>query len=173
MNDQTTDIRDALSNWMEASMRRYFQGFGMLAKERGLSFSRLSTLYRLEKKGRCTVSDISHQLEISNAASSQLLDKLVQLGLIQRLEDPVDRRIRYHEISTGGRALIHELESLQHGWILQIEDLLTENEKKSVAESLQLLNTKMQELERQSRPSMQSERDGNDSTHTHKENSKV
>ena len=52
------------------------------------------------------VSDIGEHMQISAAAASQLVDKLVQSGLLDRIEDINDRRARLLSLSPKGRALI-------------------------------------------------------------------
>lgn len=147
MNSHETGFRDTLATWLELVMRGHFNRVNVFAKEHGLSFSRMSTLFRLEKKGCCTVSDISRQLEITNAAASQLLEKLVQAGLIQRYEEPGDRRLRLHRITDEGRNLLDQLKASQTGWIQLIEESMGDDEKRSVAASLALLCERMRAID--------------------------
>ena len=45
-------------------------------------------LMHLRHHEHCGISDLSEHMEITNAAASQLVDKLVQAGLLVRVEDP-------------------------------------------------------------------------------------
>ena len=63
-------------------------------EETGLSFSQINILMRLLHGGNTGVSEVGSQLGVTNAAASQAVDRLVQLGLIERTEDPDDRRAK-------------------------------------------------------------------------------
>jgi len=57
--------------------------------------------------GECQVSDISALADASNAAASQLVERLVQQGLVERNEDPANRRTKILRLTERGKGLIH------------------------------------------------------------------
>ncbi|MGE5642724.1 MAG: MarR family winged helix-turn-helix transcriptional regulator, partial [Byssovorax cruenta] len=80
--------------WMDIFMHRSMRGWGRFAKSTGLSMPQFSVLMQLHYRGACGMSKVSEGFDISPAAASQLVDKLVQSGYIQRVEDPEDRRAK-------------------------------------------------------------------------------
>ena len=54
----------------------------------------------------CGVSDIGGHLGITNAAASMMVDRLVQMGLLERNEDRQDRRLRHLKLTEQGQALV-------------------------------------------------------------------
>ena len=52
----------------------------------------LSLPMRLHYGGGCGVNDIGKGFGVSGAAVSQMVERLVQAGLVARVEDPDDRR---------------------------------------------------------------------------------
>jgi DNA-binding MarR family transcriptional regulator len=56
--------------------------------------------------GECQVSDIGVLAGVSKAAASQLVERLVQQGLVERQEDPVNRRTKILRLSEKGKTLI-------------------------------------------------------------------
>ena len=67
-----------------------------------------SILMQLHHRGNCAIGDISERFDVTNAAASQLVEKLVQSGLIQREEDPNDRRAKLLNLTEKGREFIHQ-----------------------------------------------------------------
>jgi DNA-binding MarR family transcriptional regulator len=106
-----------LHRWAEVFMRRSMHDFMRFKKEAGLSMSQLSTLMRLYHHGGCVVSDIADSLDVSNAAASQMVERLVNLGLIERTEDPEDRRVKQITLTMKGRQLIQDSINAQQRWI--------------------------------------------------------
>lgn len=58
--------------------------------------------------GECQVSGIIDLTGSSPAAASQLVDRLVQQGLLQRAEGPLNRRIKKLRLTGKGLRLIHQ-----------------------------------------------------------------
>lgn len=75
----------------------------------GLSSGQLKTLMVLASHPRMSVSAVAETLEVSKPTASMLVDRLVQLGLAQRTEDPDDRRRTWVEPTTAGNELVTRL----------------------------------------------------------------
>jgi DNA-binding MarR family transcriptional regulator len=70
----------ALRKWSETFIQRSMHESVRFSKESGLSMGQLTTLFRLYHGGICGVSDLGDHLGVTNAAASQMVDKLVQQG---------------------------------------------------------------------------------------------
>src|SRR3970040_1572942 len=98
------EFESALRAWASVFMRRSVHEFIVAMKDSGLSLSQLTTLTRLHYRGACQVSGISDELGLTAAAASQIVDRLVGMGLIERAEDPEDRRGRQVRLTAQVRA---------------------------------------------------------------------
>ena len=76
------------------------------SKEQGWSMSQIGALMIIHRKGTTAVSDIGDELGISNPAASQMIDRLVQDGLVLRTEHPDDRRVKQIKLTEKGFELI-------------------------------------------------------------------
>jgi MarR family transcriptional regulator, organic hydroperoxide resistance regulator len=76
----------------------------------GLTIAQLVALHVLVMHGVHTVGGIASCVKLSAAATSHLVDRLVQRGLVARIEHAVDRRQKQVSISPTGRALMERLE---------------------------------------------------------------
>jgi DNA-binding MarR family transcriptional regulator len=77
-----------------------------LMNEAGLSMAQMVGLHLLEKLGPLSVSSVAACLRLSPPATSHLVDRLVVAGLVERTEDPADRRHKRVVIAPRGRELI-------------------------------------------------------------------
>lgn len=77
--------------------------------EAGLSMPQMVTLSILNHHGPHSISAIAAKLNLSLAATSQLVDRIVKQALVLRDEDASDRRHKRVMITPTGRALIERL----------------------------------------------------------------
>src|SRR3972149_11846607 len=94
--------QQTIREWMDVFMPRSMRGWTRLAKSRGLAMPQFSILMQLHHKGLCGMSEISERFDISNAAASQLVEKLVHAGYLERAEDPSDRRAKVLNLTDKG-----------------------------------------------------------------------
>src|SRR5688572_16986748 len=132
---------------MDISMHHSLRGHSHFAKAIGLSMPQLGILMQLHYRSNCGVSDIGERFDITNAAASQLVDKLVQSGLIQREEDPHDRRAKLLNLTDKGKQLIQQGIEERYRWVDQLAEKLTVEERAKVAEALNILTQAAKELE--------------------------
>ena len=116
------------------------------AKALGLSMPQFGILMQLHYRGNCGVSDISNWFDITNAAASQLVDKLVQSRLVQREEDPHDRRAKLLNLTEKGQELIQQSIEERYRWVDQLAEKLTAEERAKVSEALDIMTQAAKEL---------------------------
>lgn len=144
---KSSPFSKAIRSWMDIFMQRSMRGWGLFAKSMGLSMPQFSMMMQLHYKGACGMSQVSERFEITPAAASQLVDKLVQGGLIKRDEDPHDRRAKVLNITDKGRELIERGIEERYHWVDQLEGKLTVEERAQISEALNIMTRAAQELE--------------------------
>ncbi len=145
---KSTQFSQAIRSWMDVFMHRSMRGWGLFAKSTGLSMPQFSILMQLHHKGSCGMSAISERFDVSAAAASQLVDKLVQAGYIERTEDPSDRRAKLLKLSTNGAKLVADGIQERYRWMDELVGQLTAEERGKVAEALTLLTEKAKEVDK-------------------------
>ncbi len=136
-----------LQEWIGTFMRRSMRNFIHYSKETGLSMSQIGALFQINH-GRSNVSDLGEGLGITNAAVSQMLDRLVQDGLILRSEDPQDRRAKQLVLTDKGRRIMQETIQARQGWIEDLVSKLNAGEKEQIATALRVLIDRIDLLDR-------------------------
>ncbi len=142
----------AIRSWMDIFMHRSMRGWGQYAKSTGLGMPQFSILMQLHHKGSCGVSDISERFDITNAAASQLVEKLVQGAFVKRDEDPNDRRAKLLNLTDKGRKFIQRGIEERYRWVDELAERLTAEERAQVSEALNIMTKAAKELESESIP---------------------
>ena len=70
------------------------------------SFLHVKTLSFIDTHENPTMTDIADELKITSPATTGIIDRLVETGEIERLQDSGDRRIVRLKITTKGRATL-------------------------------------------------------------------
>jgi DNA-binding MarR family transcriptional regulator len=142
-----TQFDRSVRAWMDIFMHRSMRGWWRYAKATGLSMPQFSILMQLHHKGPCGMSGVSAGYDITPAATSQLVDKLVQSGLLQRVEDPSDRRAKLLSLTDKGRDLVSKGIQERYRWVEEMEAKLTAEQRSQISEALDIMTRLGQELE--------------------------
>jgi DNA-binding MarR family transcriptional regulator len=143
----SSQLIQTIRQFMDFAMHHSMRERVHFAKATGLSMPQFGILMQLHYRGNCGVSDIGERFDITNAAASQLVDKLVQSGLIQREENPNDRRAKLLNLTDKGNKLIQQGIEGRYRWVDQLAAKLTAEERAKVDEALQIMTQTAKELE--------------------------
>ena len=92
---------------LEVVLAHIIQDFMHFMHQTGLSRPQIHALLHIFHAGECRISEIGALSGATPAAASQLVDRLVQQGLVERTEDPDNRRIKKLHLTEKGLSLIH------------------------------------------------------------------
>jgi DNA-binding MarR family transcriptional regulator len=135
-----SQLIQALRQFVDVAMHWTMRDRVHFAKTTGLSLPQFGILMQLHHRGDCGISDISERFDITAPAASQLVDKLVQAGLIERTEDPDDRRVKQIALSSKGRHMIETGSRERYRWMDKIVKELDPIQRDKVLEALTILN---------------------------------
>lgn len=83
------------------------------AKTRGTTRAQWIVLFRLRDQEGLSQVDLADVLELQPISLVRLLDRLVEHGLVERRNDPRDRRANRLFLTPSGRQLADDLDSLR------------------------------------------------------------
>jgi DNA-binding MarR family transcriptional regulator len=141
-------ITEALRQWVEATTHRTMRDQTRYVKSLGFSMPQFFMLMQVYYKKQCGISDLSERLEITAAAASQAVEKLVQGGFLDRAEDPSDRRAKQVTLSAKGSELIEKSIAERFRWVDKMVETLNADERGKVVETLKILTEKTKEIEK-------------------------
>ncbi|HUH95898.1 MAG TPA: MarR family transcriptional regulator [Anaerolineales bacterium] len=137
----------SVHDFMDVFMQRSMHGWSHFVKSTGLSMQQFSILMQLHYRSQCGISDISERFEVTSAAASQLADKLVQGGLIERVESPEDRRAKLLTLSAKGKSLIERGVEERYRWMDELAVELNVQDQKKVTSALVILTEAARRLD--------------------------
>jgi DNA-binding MarR family transcriptional regulator len=97
----------------------------------GLSGPQIHALLYIYHAGECTMSEISELAGSSRPAASQLVERLVQQELVERTEDPIDRRHKRLKLTRAGLGLIQK-SMTRNSFLQKLWDQLDDGQRLTV-----------------------------------------
>ena len=101
----------------------------------------------LMEEGTMHVAEIGQRLEIARAQMTQLIDKLVDLGIAERQPDKNDRRITNISLTQQGILLLEEHKHTVEEAVREILSFLSDKELEELSDSLRKLWSILGKLE--------------------------
>ncbi len=114
-SDPTIRLGLLMQEMMALVHRRSAGRTWSIMSESGLTMPQVITLHVLRMGGTQSIHRIADAISLSTSAASHLVDRLVEKGLVDRQEDPEDRRAKRVELTPAGVALVDELASERLG----------------------------------------------------------
>ncbi|MBK8782281.1 MAG: MarR family transcriptional regulator [Anaerolineales bacterium] len=140
-------VTQPLREWMDVFMHRSMRGWSQFAKSTGLSMPQFSILMQLHYKGTTGLSEISERFDISAAAASQLVEKLVQSSYLERAEDPNDRRAKNLRLTPAGEKLVNDGIEERYRWMGELVSNLDVEDHAKISDALTLLTQAAQKMD--------------------------
>lgn len=145
MNDR--EATQAILDWTAIFMRLSMNDFLRFARSSGLSWAQMAVLLHLHYRGPREVMACGDLLQLSPAGASQMIERLVQGGLVQRSETPDDRRVRLVHLTAAGQQVVAESIQAQQGWLAPLLAALTAEQRTAVSQALRLLTEQAAHLD--------------------------
>ena len=146
---ETNDFTDIMSQWTQLFMRRSMRDFHEFMRNWGLSMPQVTTIFRLHYRGGCGVSDVAQHLGVSNAAASQMLDRLEQHELVDRVAHPADRRVRMVQLTQRGHSLVEQGVAARMQWISELTRMFSAEQQQMIMTALAALTDAARQMEQE------------------------
>ncbi|HEX2626094.1 MAG TPA: MarR family transcriptional regulator [Candidatus Limnocylindrales bacterium] len=124
-----------------ALWRELVVGFASQLGDLRLGFTQLAALYVLADAGTTTIGELADTLGRSPSATSRLVDGLVKRRLLERHEEPEDRRQRSIALTQRGHAVLRAVDRERADQFLRIVRPLPTPERALVAMGVAALAT--------------------------------
>lgn len=82
---------------------------GALDETMDLTYNQYKALLSLSDMGPCTLNALSRELEVASSSASQMVDRLVDMGLVERTPADGDRRSIVLMTSAQGEMLLEKV----------------------------------------------------------------
>jgi DNA-binding MarR family transcriptional regulator len=133
------------SDELYEALREFFQRVFSLAEsgsmdsliELDVSFTQARTMFLLaHTDGPLPINEIASQLGLSVAATGRNIDQLVKLGIVERHENPDDRRVKLVSLSPTGFEVADQQFEQKRRAVRTFVDRLSATEAENLTEAL-------------------------------------
>lgn len=90
-------------------MRRMGRLRSLVHEGMDLTYNQYKTLLTIADRGECSLGDLARELGVAMSSASQMVDRLVGEGLVERNPDEANRRQVIIRLTDNGEALISRL----------------------------------------------------------------
>jgi DNA-binding MarR family transcriptional regulator len=123
--------------------------FGLFQKEGaqccGVSVMQSHILYELRKRPNQSLLDLAGILGVDTSSLSRQVQQLVELGLVNRVPDPKDRRYVLLSLTEAGEKMDSDIANQMTDYIQNLLKFIPEEKHQQVKESLDLLSDAMRQ----------------------------
>ena len=141
MNSQI-EFLETVENWAKLYFFQSLTDFFNYLKHTELSLLQAYALVYLFYKGPLKVSTLCEHMLVSPQAASQLVDRLEKLGMVERIPDPKDRRVRMIAVQEKGEKFVEENFKFSQHWLTEIPADIDPQQAEQIAEMLTMLMAK-------------------------------
>jgi DNA-binding MarR family transcriptional regulator len=137
----------AMQEWSGIFARRTIHDFMAFAHEYDISMPQINVLMRLYYRGPASILALRQELYGSRSAATQLIDKLVQMGLIERSESQEDRRVKAVRLTDKGHQVVEQGIAARRKWLTDLAEAFDPSDQAQIAEILNRLSRAAIEME--------------------------
>jgi DNA-binding MarR family transcriptional regulator len=94
-----------------------------------ITLPQLFILDLLNKKGASKMTDIAHFLNVTTSAATGIVDRLVKFGYVERVYEPLDRRIIKIKLTAKGAQLLSKINREKRQMIMDIFVKISQKER--------------------------------------------
>ena len=141
------NLAQIIMEWAVVFMRQSMHDFTRHAHSTGFSLAQMNVLFHLYYKGDSEVTLFADLMQVTPAAASQMVERMVKQGLARRAKTADDQRVRLVSLTEKGRAVVEESIAVRQHWMETLLAALNDQEKDVVARALSILTEKAGQLE--------------------------
>lgn len=110
----------------------FTESLGKNLEELGMPFSLYPILAHLNDVGRAKTQKLGQAAVITSGTITHSVNKLVKLGYVEKIQDEIDKRIFWVQITDGGRRSFEQVHQIHMTYLDQLLEDFDEEEKLSL-----------------------------------------
>jgi len=134
-----TEFLKTVENWAKLYFFQSLTDFFNYLKHSELSLLQGYALTHLFFKGPIKISELCEHMMVSLGAASQMVDRLEKLGMVERIADPEDRRVRKVVVLDKGKKFVQDNFAFSQSWLSEISANINPEQEEQITSTLSLL----------------------------------
>ena len=140
MTDRFRELAEYLNRQLHTGRLDEWEGLDM-------TIPQIKTLVLLERVGPLRMGNIAIYLGRALSATTTVMDRLVEKGLVDRVSDPNDRRVVICKLTDSGELAIKRFWQIGRERLDLLADLLDEEQLETVVNGLELIRWAEEEIQ--------------------------
>jgi Transcriptional regulators len=145
--DSKDRLAKAMSEFTEAISQREMMEFFRYASDHNLPPQQLGAVVRIGRGGPQGMTRMASRFGRTGAAVSQMVNRLVVQGLVERREAPEDRREKRIRLTAKGSRILAEFDEARKVWMRGLVEGLGPEETERAVQALETLARSIREQE--------------------------
>ena len=141
LTDRFTESAEYLNRQLHTGRLDEWEGLDM-------TIPQIRTLVLLERMGPLRMGNIAIYLGRALSATTTVMDRLVEKGLVDRVSDPSDRRVVICQLSESGEQAVELFWRIGRERLQIVADLLDEEQLETVVQGFELIRWAEEEIQR-------------------------
>ncbi len=137
--ESQTEFLETVENWAKLYFFQSLTEFFNYLKHSELSLLQGYALTYLFFKGPIKISEICEHMMVSLGAASQMVDRLEKLGMVERIADLKDRRVRKVLVLDKGKNFVQENFVFSQSWLGEIPTNLNPEQEVQITATLSMI----------------------------------
>lgn len=105
----------------------------------GVSMAQCQSLLKIAKNEETSVVKVAESMGLDTSTLSRMINNLVNLGLVNRVLNPEDRRYVSITLTDQGKKVCHLIEESINNYVARIYDLIPAEKQQQVVENVAVL----------------------------------
>jgi DNA-binding MarR family transcriptional regulator len=137
----------SIMDWTAVFVRLWMHDINRFTRSTGLSFGQMNLMLHIHYRGPCEVNGVSDLLGVTPAGASQMVERMVQQGLVKRSEVPGDRRVRRVDLTEDGNRMTQECIHVHEKWVAELAESLEPGQREAAVQLIDLLVEKATKIQ--------------------------
>ena len=129
LHSSLTEFADRLNDMMPLFMKEFFNRQPIEFTKLKLTLPQFFILNFLHKQGSSKMTDIAHFVNVSTAATTGIVDRLVKSGYVVRVSEPHDRRVVKINLTAKGTDLVMKANEKKRQMVIEIFSQISQQER--------------------------------------------
>jgi len=134
-----SEFLETVESWARLYFFQSLTEFFNYLKHSELSLLQGYALAYLFFKGPLKISELCDHMMVSPGAASQMVDRLEKLAMVERTDDPNDRRVRKVQLLAKGTKFVQENFAFSQSWLSEIPASLNPGQEARITDALSIL----------------------------------
>ena len=141
---ENVEAAEALRDFYQTSQR----ALNRLMAAQGASFAKTKMMIFIHRQGKVRSTDLMEAFGFAPRTITEAVDALEKDGLVERVADAGDRRVKHISLTAAGVEVVQLSEPIRKRFGDQLFEVLDPAEKKQLAQLVGRLNVRLRELEK-------------------------